>query len=111
MTTVLTGGDSFTAHIMKGNVAWPNHIKTGSLNGIDTRVINVSEMASDNVLIARNVIKGLEKWGDDIEVIAGGGITTANDIDNYLSIGANHISLGTICFKPWKIKNVIHEFI
>ena len=52
-----------------------------------------------------------EKWGDDIEVIAGGGITTANDIDNYLSIGANHISLGTICFKPWKIKNVIHEFI
>mgnify|MGYP001159587598 FL=1 len=72
MTTVLTGGDSFTAHIMKGNVAWPNHIKTGSLNGIDTRVINVSEMASDNVLIARNVIKGLEKWGDDIShVIVG----------------------------------------
>ena len=33
MTTLLAGGDSFTAHVMKGNVAWPNHIKTGSLNG------------------------------------------------------------------------------
>ena len=52
-----------------------------------------------------------EKWGDSIEIIAGGGITSPNDIDNYLNIGANHISLGTICFKPWKIKNIISEYI
>ena len=48
-----------------------------------------------------------EKWGDEIVIIAGGGITDKNDIKNYLSRGANHISLGTICFKPWKIKNLI----
>ena len=47
-----------------------------------------------------------EKWGDEIVIIAGGGITDKNDIKNYLSRGANHISLGTICFKPWKIKNL-----
>ena len=43
-----------------------------------------------------------EKWGDEIVIRAGGGITDKNDIKNYLSRGANHISLGTICFKPWK---------
>ena len=48
-----------------------------------------------------------EKWGEEIVIIAGGGITDKNDIKNYLSRGANHISLGTICFKPWKIKNLI----
>ena len=50
-----------------------------------------------------------EKWGNEIVIIAGGGVTNQDDIKNYLSQGANHISLGTICFKPWKIKNLINE--
>tara|TARA_B100001758_G_C18323170_1_gene564372 strand:- start:495 stop:1226 length:732 start_codon:yes stop_codon:yes gene_type:complete len=52
-----------------------------------------------------------EKWGNEILIIAGGGVTNQDDIKNYLSRGANHISLGTICFKPWKIKNLINESI
>ena len=66
MTTVLTGGDSFTAHIMEDNVAWPNHINKAKDPWKECKVINVSEMASDNVLIARNVIKGLEKHQEDV---------------------------------------------
>ena len=66
MTTVLTGGDSFTAHIMEDNIAWPNHINKAKDPWKECKVINVSEMASDNVLIARNVVKGLQKHQDDI---------------------------------------------
>lgn len=72
MTTVLTGGDSFTAHIMENNIAWPNHINKGRDPNKECKVINVSEMASDNVLIARNIVKGLQKHQDDIShVIVG----------------------------------------
>ena len=31
-----------------------------------------------------------------------------DDIKKYMASGANHISLGTVCFKPWKIKNLIN---
>ena len=55
-----------------------------------------------------NLIKLIRgKWGKDIEIIAGGGVTSQKDIANYLASGANHISLGTICFRPWKIKRLI----
>ena len=52
-----------------------------------------------------------EKWGDDIEIVAGGGVTSSDDIINYLNLGANHISLGTICMKPWKIKKIVHNYV
>ena len=55
ISMVVAGGDSFTAHLMEPNVAWPNHIKDWIAS-----VRIVAEMASDNELIARNVIKGLE---------------------------------------------------
>ena len=57
MTFVIAGGDSFTAHLIEPNIAWPNHIK----DSIAERHI-VAEMASDNQLIARNVIAGLQKY-------------------------------------------------
>ena len=66
MTTLLTGGDSFTAHIMEDNIAWPPHINKARDPWKECKVINVSEMASDNVLIARNVVKGLQKHQEDI---------------------------------------------
>ncbi len=48
-------------------------------------------------------------WGDDIEIVAGGGVRNEIDKVDYLSAGANHISLGTLCFKPWKVKNLISK--
>jgi len=26
---------------------------------------------------------------------------------NYINTGADHISLGTVCFTPWKLKGII----
>ena len=43
----------------------------------------------------------------DIEVIAGGGIDSLKDIEYYKNIGADHISLGTVCFNPLKLRKLI----
>ena len=44
------------------------------------------------------------RWGDELELIAGGGIQQPSDVSDYLNAGANHISLGSVCFNPWKLK-------
>ena len=49
-----------------------------------------------------------ETWGDKVEIIAGGGVSSQVDIENYLNLGSDHISLGTICFKPWKLRGIIN---
>ena len=49
------------------------------------------------------------RWGNDIELIAGGGVRTISDVNDYISAGANHISLGTVCFTPWKVKSIIKK--
>ena len=43
-----------------------------------------------------------------IEVIAGGGVTSEQDAQDYFNAGADHISLGTVCFTPWKLKGIIN---
>ena len=44
----------------------------------------------------------------DVEVIAGGGVYSKQDAKTYIDAGADHISLGTVCFTPWKIKRIIN---
>ncbi len=51
-----------------------------------------------------------ENWGEKIEIIAGGGVNSIKDVHNYVSLGANHISIGTASFKPWIIGNIVDEF-
>ena len=43
----------------------------------------------------------------NVEFIAGGGVSSRSDAERYLNAGADHISLGTICFTPWKIFKII----
>ena len=38
----------------------------------------------------------------DAVVISGGGIQTLDDIDHYKSLGANHYSVSSVCFNPFK---------
>ncbi len=45
----------------------------------------------------------------DIKVIAGGGVYSKQDANKYLDAGADHISLGSVCFTPWKIKGIIND--
>ena len=44
-----------------------------------------------------------------IEVIAGGGVYSKQDAQVYIDAGSDHISLGTVCFTPWKINNIVKE--
>ncbi len=53
------------------------------------------------------LLKYIKKHYPDVEVIAGGGITSKEDVDRYKDHGADHFSLGSVCFTPWKIKNII----
>ena len=44
-----------------------------------------------------------------VTVIAGGGITDKWHAHFYRDRGADHVSLGTVCFTPWKIKGIIND--
>ena len=50
-----------------------------------------------------------EQWGEEIEIIAGGGVRDFGAVCDYLSAGANHISLGSICFNPFKLRNLLRS--
>ncbi len=51
-----------------------------------------------------------EKYGD-VEVIAGGGINCYDMICYYDAIGADHFSLGTVCFNPFKLFSIIRKSV
>jgi dihydroorotate dehydrogenase len=57
------------------------------------------------VLQLIHYVRGM--WGDHITIIAGGGIRTEDDITEYMDAGANHISLGTVCFNPFKLRKLL----
>ena len=44
-----------------------------------------------------------------VSVIAGGGVYAKPDAQRYINAGADHISLGTVCFTPWKLKRIIND--
>lgn len=51
------------------------------------------------------------EWGDGLELIAGGGIDSFGVASDYLAAGANHLSLGSVCFNPWKTKKLIRKLV
>ena len=50
-----------------------------------------------------------EKYGDSVELIAGGGVSDFGSVNDYLSNGADHISLGSICFNPFKLRKLLRS--
>ena len=48
-----------------------------------------------------------ERWGDDVEIIAGGGVRDLGAVMEYLGVGANHISIGSVCFNPFKLRKLL----
>ncbi len=55
-----------------------------------------------------NYIK--KNYSKQIHVIAGGGITSIQDINLYKQYGAESFSLGTVNFNPWKTKQIIRDY-
>ena len=49
------------------------------------------------------ILKYIKKTHPHVEVIAGGGVTDSYCAQKYIDAGADHISLGSVCFTPWKI--------
>jgi dihydroorotate dehydrogenase len=55
------------------------------------------------------LIDYIKKTHPHVSVIAGGGVYAKPDAQRYINAGADHISLGTVCFTPWKLKRIIND--
>lgn len=55
------------------------------------------------------IIEYIKSTHDHVEVIAGGGVTEDWHARYYADAGADHISLGTVCFRPWRVKKIINN--
>ena len=61
------------------------------------------------------IIEHIKNTHSHVQVIAGGGIQTISDIDEYRNAGADHVSFGSVCFTPWRLPKLIgaerrHEY-
>ena len=50
-----------------------------------------------------------EKGGNAIEVVAGGGVSDFPAVYDYMSAGANHVALGSVCFNWFKMKRILEK--
>ena len=50
-----------------------------------------------------------KEYGNSVEIIAGGGVSDFGSVTDYLSSGANHISLGSVCFNPFKLRKLLRK--
>jgi|TARA_R110000822_G_scaffold197597_2_gene335598 dihydroorotate dehydrogenase len=53
------------------------------------------------------IIEYIKRKHPSVTIIAGGGVTNKDDAEFYFDKGADYVSLGTVCFTPWKIKSII----
>ena len=53
------------------------------------------------------ILEYIKSTHSHVEVIAGGGVKDKASADRYLDVGADHISLGTVCITPWRIKSIV----
>jgi dihydroorotate dehydrogenase len=53
------------------------------------------------------ILEYIKSTHSHVEVIAGGGVKDKTSADRYIDAGADHISLGTVCITPWRIKSII----
>ena len=49
-----------------------------------------------------------EEW-PEVTVIAGGGVRDFGAVYEYLKEGANHVSLGSVCFNPFKLRKLLRS--
>ena len=50
-----------------------------------------------------------ERWGAAVEVIAGGGVDSIGAVQDYLARGADHVSIGSVCFNPFKLRKLLRS--
>jgi dihydroorotate dehydrogenase len=47
-----------------------------------------------------------EEW-PEVTIIAGGGVDSFGAVYEYLNEGADHVSLGSVCFNPFKLRKIL----
>ena len=119
--------------LWEGFSLWPNKHRTWCICKIpptyskreidDVIALGYKQIHTSNTLRVREggisgkelipyTIKNLDyikKEHPNVEVIAGGGVYDKEVINMYMDHGADHISIGTVCFKPWKVKGLIES--
>ena len=49
-----------------------------------------------------------EEW-PEVTIIAGGGVADFSGVYEYLNGGADHVSLGSVCFNPFKLRKLLRQ--
>ena len=49
-----------------------------------------------------------EEW-PEVTIIAGGGVDKFGAVYEYLNGGADHVSLGSVCFNPFKLRKILKK--
>ena len=52
-----------------------------------------------------------DTYGDSCQIVAGGGIHSTFEVEQFRKIGANHISFSTLCFHPWKFVPFYRKYL
>ena len=55
------------------------------------------------------ILEYIKSTHPHVSVIAGGGVKDKVSVDRYVNAGADHISLGSVCFTPWRIRSIVNE--
>lgn len=60
-------------------------------------------------IYVEQTIDFIKRIDPECEIIAGGGIQTLTDIDDYARAGATSFALGTVCFNPLKLYKLLKD--
>lgn len=55
------------------------------------------------------IIQYIKHKHPHVTVIAGGGVMSRKDADDYFDRGADYVSLGSVCFTPWKLIDILRK--
>ena len=50
-----------------------------------------------------------EEWGNEVEIVAGGGVDTFGGVYEYLNEGADYVALGSVCFNWFRMKKLLEK--
>ena len=82
-------------------VHFSNTLPWGRVGGLSGRVLRPYTL--ELIRLVR------ENWGDSVTIIAGGGVDNFSAVYEYLKEGANHVSLGSVCFNPFKLRKILKK--
>ncbi len=55
------------------------------------------------------IIKLIREEWPEVTIIAGGGVDSFGAVYGYLNGGADHVSLGSVCFNPFKMRKILRQ--